>query len=126
MSRCFDNIAQEHELAAQRLGQDLAPVVREELKQVERILAQSRASAGPSGSALHGGCSEAQLDELARSVQVEVVQPLHEQIKSLSQQVRTLREELRRLKQRWTAERLAHITRGSANSGSPSRCSRYS
>merc|ERR1712150_396820 len=88
-------------------------------KQVERILAQDRAPAGPSGNALHGGCSEAQLDQLARSVQVEVVQPLHEQIKSLSRQVRTLREELRRLKQRWTAERLAHITRGSTNAGSP-------
>eukprot|EP00411_Alexandrium_monilatum_P075756 CAMPEP_0175488958 /NCGR_PEP_ID=MMETSP0096-20121207/505_1 /TAXON_ID=311494 /ORGANISM="Alexandrium monilatum, Strain CCMP3105" /LENGTH=674 /DNA_ID=CAMNT_0016790847 /DNA_START=22 /DNA_END=2047 /DNA_ORIENTATION=+ len=99
MGKCLEAIAAEHEQAGQRLCRELAPVVAEELQQVERIISQQRVGAAASSSSL----SESQLDELARAVQTEVVQPLHARIQDLTAQVQALRAESRRLEERWQA-----------------------
>jgi len=97
MGDCLEGIATEHEQAARRLGQDLAPVVAEELRQAQYTLSQ-QSSAGAAG-----GISEAQMDELARAVQVEVIHPLQSRIQELSEQVRSLREEANALKRRMSS-----------------------
>lgn len=112
MGKCLEGIASEHELAGQRLGRDLAPVVAEELRHVESIIAQHRppASAGDS-------LTESQLDELAHAVQAEVVQPLHARIQDLTMQVQALREESRRLEERWQAAQRAQHAASAAGAG---------
>lgn len=110
MSDCLEGIASEHEQAAKRLGRDIAPLVAEELRQVERAISQHQANA----SAL----SDAQLDELANSVQAEVIQPLQTRIRDLTSQVRTLREEVRELERRWNSVRA--FTSGEGNMPPPS------
>merc|ERR1740121_352405 len=75
------------------------------------MVGQSRGGAagiaGPEGGAAAVAAavsfSESQLDELARAVQAEVVQPLHVRIRDLTMQVQTLREETRSLEARWQA-----------------------
>merc|ERR1712232_884295 len=95
-------MGEKHEQAAKRLGRDLAPIVSEELRQVERIVMQHNTSSLRSGGS-SGGISEAQLDELARAVQVELVQPLQMKIKDLTKQVQVLREEALQLGRRISA-----------------------
>jgi len=97
MSECLEGIATEQEQAAQRLAQDLGPVVAEELKQVERIIQQR--SSMPTAS----GIPEAQLDELAKAVETEVVQPLKSRIKDLTAQVQALRQDALALEKRCAA-----------------------
>jgi hypothetical protein len=99
MGECLEGIASEHEQVAKRLAADIAPVVAEELAQVERSLAATQASSGTAAATL----SEAQLDGLASAMQEEIVQPLQARIQDLSSQVRTLREEARELERRYTA-----------------------
>jgi len=102
MIECLDGIATKQEQAAKRLGQHVAPLVAEELKQVEKILAQKTAAGeGAAGGA--SAISQTQLDELASAVNTEVIAPLHTRIKDLTAQVQTLREEARQLERRWSA-----------------------
>ncbi|CAL1134506.1 unnamed protein product [Cladocopium goreaui] len=90
MTECLKGIAVEHEQAALRLGRDLAPVVAEELKEVKDLLQTS----GSSGSR---SLSEAELEDLSRQVEVEVIQPLHARVKELTSQVKALRVEVEQL-----------------------------
>lgn len=90
MTECLKGIAVEHEQAALRLGRDLAPVVVEELKQVKDLLTSS--SSGRPGS-----LSEAELEDLSRAVEAEVIQPLHARVKELTSQVKALRLEVEQL-----------------------------
>eukprot|EP00930_Biecheleria_cincta_P072038 TRINITY_DN59482_c0_g1_i1.p1 TRINITY_DN59482_c0_g1~~TRINITY_DN59482_c0_g1_i1.p1 ORF type:complete len:1184 (+),score=275.61 TRINITY_DN59482_c0_g1_i1:23-3553(+) len=101
MSACLEDIAAEHERAAQQLGRDLGPVLADELKQVERIISQHRAVA--SGAPPTSSISEAQLDELARAVETEVVQPLQARITELTSQVQALRAEAQELEKRFAS-----------------------
>ncbi|CAJ1361847.1 unnamed protein product [Effrenium voratum] len=91
MTECLEDIATEHEQAAQRLGRDLAPLVAEELQQVKHLMQSSGSSAS---------ISEAQLDELTRAVEVEVIHPLHARVKQLTVQVQALRAEAEELQSR--------------------------
>lgn len=91
MTECLKGIAVEHEQAALRLGRDLAPVVAEELKQVKHLLQTSGSSGSP------GSLSEAELEDLSRAVEVEVIQPLHARVKELTTQVKALRVEVEQL-----------------------------
>jgi len=98
MGECLEGIASEHEQAAKSLGRELGPVVAEELRQVSRVVDQRRNATGGTATAI----SDAQFDELARTVEIEVVQPLHARIQDLSAQVRRLQEEARQLERRWS------------------------
>jgi len=104
MGECLDGIAAEHERAAKRLGADLAPIVAEELRQVQRAMTQLHDRSEPT---INGGAAadftEASLDEVVRTVQAEVITPLHARVKELTQQVQSLREEARRLDRRCNA-----------------------
>lgn len=92
MTECLQGIAAEHEQAAQRLGRDLAPLVADELKQVRHLMQTS--------SSQSGSLSEAQLDELTSSIEVEVIEPLHARVKELTVQVKALRAEAEQLQRR--------------------------
>jgi len=99
MSEVLDHIAQEHEHTAKRLGQQLAPVVSEELRLVGKA-AERRRGEIPGGAEAF---TESQLDELARAVQAEIVEPLHARVRDLTAQVAQLREDARHLEQRCEA-----------------------
>lgn len=111
MGECLSRIAAEHEQAAKRLGRDLAPVVTEELRQVGRILARQEAASQPTASE---ALSDTQVEEMARAVQAEVVEPLHARIRDLSAQVSALREEASRLERRCEECRLLTEERAAA------------
>ncbi|CAE7538037.1 unnamed protein product [Symbiodinium natans] len=99
MTDCLEAIATEHEQVAERLGRDLAPLIADELKQVRHLV---QSSSGGSGA-----MQEAQLDELMRAVETEVIQPLHARVKELTAQVQALRVEAAEL-QRRCAEAAEH------------------
>ncbi|CAE7448268.1 unnamed protein product [Symbiodinium sp. CCMP2592] len=92
MTDCLESIAAEHEQAAERLGRDLAPLIAEELRQVRHLV---QSSSGGSST-----MQEAELEELVRAVEMEVVQPLHARVKELTAQVQALREEAVELQRR--------------------------
>lgn len=92
MTDCLESIAAEHEHAAERLGRDLAPLIAEELRQVRHLVQSS--SGGSSAM------QEAELEELMRAVETEVIQPLHARVKELTAQVQALREEAVELQRR--------------------------
>merc|ERR1712217_21402 len=79
MGECLEGIASEHEQAAKRLGRELGPVVADELRQVSRVVEQYRNASGSAVTSI----SDAQLDELARTVEVEVIRPMHARIQDL-------------------------------------------
>jgi len=87
MTLCLEGIASEHQKAALHLGRDLAPVVAEELKQVKHLIISGSQSSN----------SQAQLDEFAQAVNVEVLQPLHSRVRELTAQVKALRAEVEQL-----------------------------
>jgi len=128
MGECLEGIAAEHTQAAKRLGQDLAPVVQEELKQVAIVVAQHRSAAAAEGGAAASAApalSEAQLDELARAVRAEVVQPLHARIRDLTAQVKRLHTEIRELEQRWRAANATNATGGGVVPNGPAGSMRF-
>lgn len=102
MSEVLGGIASEHEQAAQRLARDIGPVVAQELRDVERILARRSAEAGSAAGGADG-ISEEQVDELLQSVHTEVIAPLQGRIRDLTAQVRMLREDAKDLERRWSA-----------------------
>jgi len=99
MGQCLEGIASEHEQAAQQLGREVVPVVADELRRAEGVLEKQLSARSAASAAL----TDEQLDELARAVQSEVVQPLQARIHELTGQVRALKQEALRLEERWNA-----------------------
>jgi len=99
---CLERIAVEHEEAAKRLGEELAPVVQEELQRAQEMLALAhKRHAGAATNHL----TDQQLSALAKAMNAEVVQPLQTRIRDLTAQVKELQAKAKALESKWAASR---------------------